>query len=156
MASFTRSRVTTWPNTTSASRVTGGSKCRATRSSPYQPLPATGKIWVYIPVKADNEPGVGLPVASAEFPLLQSYIDVVVEGALDYGETFARELIETTSDWSNFWLNDRELARRPWVYNPASSQVDALLMENSEAAAKLKWRMFPESYSIHWAEEKAH
>jgi hypothetical protein len=37
------------------------------------------------------------------------------------------------------------------VYNPASSQFDALLMENSEAAAKLKWRLFPESYAIHWA-----
>ena len=84
----------------------------------WQQLPATGKIWVYIPVKADNEPGAGLPVASAEFSLLESYIDVVVEGALDYGETFAREPLATTSDWSNFWLNDRELARRPWVLQP--------------------------------------
>ena len=39
---------------------------------------------------------------------------------------------------------------------PASSQVDALLMENSEAAAKLKFRLFLETYAIHWAEEKAH
>ena len=121
----------------------------------WQQLPATGRIWVYIPVKADGEPGVGLPVASAEFPVLESYIDVVVEGALEYGENFARELLETTSDWSNYWLNDRELARRPWVYNPASSQVDELLMETSEAAAKLKWRLFPEPYAIHWAADKA-
>jgi hypothetical protein len=121
----------------------------------WRQLPATGKLWAYIPVKADGEPGVGLPGASAEFPLLESYIDVVVEGALEYGEPFARELLETTSDWSDYWLNDRELARRPWVYNPASAQVDELLMGTSEAAAKLKWRLFPESYSIHWAEEKA-
>jgi hypothetical protein len=121
----------------------------------WQQLPATGRVWVYIPVQGDGEPGVGLPSASAEFPLLESYIDVVVEGALEYGEPFARELLETTSDWSNYWLNDRELARRPWVYNPGSSQVDELLMETSEAAAQLKWRLFPESYSIHWAEEKA-
>jgi len=40
-------------------------------------------------------------------------------------------------------------------YNPASSQVDELLMETSEAAAKLEWRPFPETYAIHWAEEKA-
>jgi hypothetical protein len=121
----------------------------------WQQLPATGTIWVYIPVKADNEPGVGLPAASAEFPLLESYMDVVVEGSLDYGATFARELLETTSDWSNYWLNDRGLARRPWVYNPASSQVDALLRETSEAAVKLKWRLFPEPYAIHWAADKA-
>jgi hypothetical protein len=50
--------------------------------------------------------------------VLESYIDVVVEGALDYGQEFARELLETTSDWSNCWLNDRELARRPWVHDP--------------------------------------
>jgi hypothetical protein len=121
----------------------------------WQQLPMTGRIWVYIPVKADGEPGVGLPAASAQFPLLQSYIDVVVEGALDYGETFARELLETTSDWSQYWLNDRELARRPWVYSPASSQVDQLLMETPAAAAKFHWRLFSETYSIHWAEEKA-
>jgi hypothetical protein len=29
-------------------------------------------------------------------------------------------------------------------------------METSEAAAKLKFRLFPEAYAIHWAEEKAH
>jgi hypothetical protein len=121
----------------------------------WQLLPSAGRIWVYIPVKADGEPGVGLPGASAQFPLLESYVDVVVEGALEYGEPFARELLETTSDWSDYWLNDRELARRPWVYNPASSQVDQLLMETSEAAAKLQWRLFPETFAIHWAEEKA-
>src|SRR3984957_7809861 len=122
----------------------------------WQQLPATGSIWVYIPVKADGEPGVRLPAASAEFPLLQSYIDVVVEGAMDYGQPFAHELLETISDCSEYWLNDRELARRPWVYNPSSSQVDEVLMETSEAAAKLKFRLFPETYAIHWAEEKAH
>ena len=57
----------------------------------WQLLPASGRIWVYIPVKADGEPGVGLPGASAQFPLLESYVDVVVEGALEYGETFAHD-----------------------------------------------------------------
>jgi len=121
----------------------------------WMPLPASGRIWVYIPVEAGGEPDVGLSPASAEFPLLQSYIDVVVEGALEYGESFANELLETTSDWSDYWLNDRELARRPWVHNPAASRVDELLMATSEAAAKMKLRLFPESYAIHWAEEKA-
>jgi hypothetical protein len=41
---------------------------------------------------------------------------LVVEGSLDYGETFVHELLETTS----------------------------VLMETSEAAVKLKWRLFPE------------
>jgi hypothetical protein len=28
-------------------------------------------------------------------------------------------------------------------------------METFEAAVKLKWRLFPESYVIHWAADKA-
>ena len=97
------------------------------------------------------------PYASAEAVLADGRV-LFVGGEYNqdkYGEPFAHELLETISDWSDFWLNDRELARRPWVYNPASSQVDALLMETSEAAAKLQWRLFPETYSIHRAEEKA-
>lgn len=65
-------------------------------------LPESGKVWVYIPVKPNGELGVGLPAANAQFPLLESYIDVVVEGGLEYGDDFARELIETTSDWSDY------------------------------------------------------
>ena len=121
----------------------------------WQRLPETGEFWVYIPVKPNAEPGVGLPAANAEFPMLESYIDVVVEGGLEYGDDFARELIETTFDWSDYWLNDRELARRPWVHDPASSKVDDLLMESPDAAAKLKSRLFSEPYAIHWAADKA-
>jgi hypothetical protein len=120
----------------------------------WQQLPQTGKIWVYIPVKPNGEPGVGLPVANAEFPLLESYIDVVVEGGLEYGEAFARELIETTSDWSEYWLNDRELARRPWVRDPKSAEVDRLLMSTPDAAAKLQYRLFSEIFAMHWANER--
>jgi hypothetical protein len=121
----------------------------------WQRLPQTGRIWVYIPVKPTAEPGVGLPAANAQFPLLESYIDVVVEGGLEYGEDFARELIETTSDWSDYWLNDRELARRPWVRDPASAEVDELLMSSPDAAAKLNSRLFAEPYAMHWASQKA-
>jgi len=121
----------------------------------WQRLPETGRIWVYIPVKPNGEPGVGLPAANAEYPMLESYIDVVVEGGLEYGPDFARELIETTADWSDYWLNDRELARRPWVHDPESSKVDDLLKSSPEAAAKLKSRLFSEPYAIHWAADKA-
>ena len=121
----------------------------------WQRLPEAGRIWVYIPVRPNSVPGVGLPAATAQYPMLESYIDVVVEGGLEYGEDFARELIETTSDWSDYWLNDRELARRPWVHDPESSKVDDLLTSSPEAAAKLKSRLFSEPYAIHWAADKA-
>ena len=70
-----------------------------------------------------------MPTPDAEHPLLQSYIDVVVEGGLEYGEAFAREVIETTEGWSDYWLNDRESARRPWVRNPEAAAVDKALAD---------------------------
>ena len=76
----------------------------------WQRLPEQGHIWVYVPVRPGGMPGEGLPEADAAFAILESYIDVVVEGGLEYGVDYARELIETTADWSQFWLNDRELA----------------------------------------------
>jgi hypothetical protein len=120
----------------------------------WRRLPESGKIWVYVPTKPDREPGVGLPAPDAAFPMLESYIDVVVEGGLEYGEDFARETIETTSDWSDYWLNDRELARRPWVHDPKAATVDRLLAATPAAAAKMKSRLFAESFAVRWAPEK--
>jgi hypothetical protein len=116
----------------------------------WQSLPAAGHIWVYVPVHPGAEPGIGLPEPDAAFPMLESYIDVVVEGGLEYGADFAREIIETTADWSQFWLNDRELARRPWVHDVKSGAVDKLLATTAPAAAKLGSRLFAEPYAVRW------
>jgi hypothetical protein len=116
----------------------------------WQSLPAAGHIWVYVPVQPGAEPGIGLPEPDAAFPMLESYIDVVVEGGLEYGAGFAREIIETTADWSQFWLNDRELARRPWVHDAKSGAVDKLLATTAPAAGKLASRLFAEPYAVRW------
>lgn len=118
----------------------------------WRPLPAQGRIWVYVPEKppgADGaaEPGVGLPGPDAQFPLLESYIDVVVEGGLEYGPEFAREILETTDGWSRYWLNDRELARRPWVRDANASRVDVILGKAPAAATLMKGRLFPEDFA---------
>ena len=118
----------------------------------WQRLPETGRVWTYIPVlspaqRGNDAPGEGLPEPDATFPLLQSYIDVVVEGGLEYGTDFAREIIETTDGWSQFWLNDRELARRPWVHDPKTEMVDTLLTDNPASAALFPLRAFPEIYA---------
>ncbi len=116
----------------------------------WQPLPERGRIWIYVPVHKGGVPGEGLPGPDADFPLLESYIDVVVEGALEFGAEYAQELIETTADWSRFWLNDRELARRPWMGDGKHVGVDRLLAATHPAAAYLGDRMFPERYAAHW------
>ena len=121
----------------------------------WQRLPEAGHIWVYVPVRQGGVPGEGLPEPNASFPLLESYIDVVVEGALEYGPDYARELIETTADWSKYWLNDRELARRPWVHDSKAATVDKFLAAPARASAYLPARLFSEPYAIRWMKEKA-
>ncbi len=118
----------------------------------WQPLPAAGRVWVYVPEKpasegGSGEPGVGLPGPDADFPLLESYIDVVVEGGLEYGPEFAREILETTDGWNRYWLNDRELARRPWVRDPNALRVDAIIGKAPAAATLMKGRLFPEDFA---------
>ena len=110
----------------------------------WQALPAQGRIWVYVPEGAGKEPGVGLPQPDAKYPMLESYIDIVVEGGLEYGTEFARETIATTKDWSRYWLNDRDLARRPWVFDKQSGAVDRLLAAH---APQFTDRMFPEEFT---------
>ncbi|HEX5326109.1 MAG TPA: gamma-glutamylcyclotransferase family protein [Acetobacteraceae bacterium] len=110
----------------------------------WQGLPDQGRIWVYVPDVAGNPPGLDLPPADARFPMLESYIDVVIEGGLEYGPAFAREIIETTKDWSRYWLNDRELARRPWVLDHQSAAVDKLL---AAVAPHFADRMLSEDYA---------
>jgi hypothetical protein len=116
----------------------------------WQRLPERGQIWIYVPAKHGSEPGSGLPEPDAAYPLLQSYIDTVVEGGLEYGEDFAREILETTDGWNRYWLNDRELARRPWVRDSKTGKVDALIGKTAPAAGHFAERLFPEAYAVRW------
>ncbi|QBR02114.1 gamma-glutamylcyclotransferase family protein [Paraburkholderia pallida] len=110
----------------------------------WQALPAQGTVWVYVPKAEGEAPGEGLPGPDAKFPLVESYIDVVIEGGLEYGPEFAREIIETTRDWSPYWLNDRTLARRPWIHDKQAEKVDALLETSAPCFAQ---RAFSEDYA---------
>jgi hypothetical protein len=111
----------------------------------WQALPPQGKIWAYIPDLAGRPPGLQLQPPDVEYPLLQSYIDIVIEGGLEYGQDFAREIIETTDGWSQYWLNDRQLARRPWVFDRSYQVVDDLLAAH---APHFSDRRLPEDYTV--------
>ena len=56
-------------------------------------------------------------------------IDVCLSGCLEHGEDFAREFILTTFKWGPHWLNERELARRPWLHQANYVQIDRMLSE---------------------------
>ena len=114
------------------------------QAASWQRLPEQGKIWVYVPAIPGQEPGVGLPLPSAEYPILQSYVDLVVEGGLEYGADYAREILASTADWSAYWLNDRPLARRPWVYTKDYAVIDKFL---AVSAPHFKDRLLAEPYA---------
>ena len=84
-----------------------------------------GDYWVYT-LKKEIE----LP--AADFPIVQSYVDICLKGCLDMQETypgaagFAEKFITTTQDWSDFWENDRAFPRRPFQ-TPRAREIDKLL-----------------------------
>lgn len=120
----------------------------------WQQLPAQANIYIYVPyapavvakyginpdtglpfctgpdpplgLLPSEEAGLGLCPASTRFPILQSYLDIVLTGCLEYGVDFAQEFIQTTFLWTPFWLNERPLARRPWVHEKQYAYVDQL------------------------------
>ncbi|MFG1364505.1 gamma-glutamylcyclotransferase family protein [Xanthobacter versatilis] len=121
----------------------------------WQGLPRSGRVWIYVPkgvqmgIELDREAGAPdngvLP--DAAFPLVQSYIDVVLQGAFAEGAAFARELIETTFDWSEFWLDDRPTPRRPWAQTEQAGAIDRLLASVEPAASQFRNRLYPELYA---------
>ncbi|MEP9353061.1 gamma-glutamylcyclotransferase family protein [Xanthobacter sp. KR7-65] len=112
----------------------------------WQGLPRGGRVWIYQP-RARRDAGEGSDVADADYPLVQSYVDVVLQGALAEGPAFARELIETSFDWSPFWLNDRPIPRRPWAETEDAGAIDRLLATVEPAASQFRNRLYPELYA---------
>lgn len=90
-----------------------------------------GKVWLYVNDFKKGERQKCLP--SPQFPIVQSYVDICLTGCLEIEEgfpdvgNFAREFIESTQDWSQYWENDRANPRRPFVTLPLASKIDGLL-----------------------------
>ncbi|MCB0325321.1 MAG: gamma-glutamylcyclotransferase [Bdellovibrionales bacterium] len=57
------------------------------------------RVWIYMPHKV---------IAPTDaYPIVQSYIDVVLSGCMEVSEEFAVEFIRTTVGWERPWINDR-------------------------------------------------
>lgn len=98
-------------------------------------------VYIYVPDK--NE------IATREFPICQTYVDVVLEGCLAHGEEFAQEFIETTKCWSSYFLNDAPFSRRPWLSRARYKDIDRLLQKNG-TLTRFSSRLHPEDYSANW------
>lgn len=87
-----------------------------------------GQVWIYGITPAQKQ----LP--DPQFPIVQSYVDIVIGGCLEIQETFnltnfAEECVTTTKDWSTHWVNDRLYPRRPFIYQPRARSIDQVLQK---------------------------
>ena len=72
-------------------------------------VPRDARLWIYVPTEC--------MVADEDHPILQSYVDSVMEGCLFWGgEEMAQAFVQLTTDWSVYFLNDTPNSRRPWLY----------------------------------------
>jgi cation transport regulator ChaC len=90
-----------------------------------------GEIYIYVNDFKKMPQQDSLP--TAQFPIVQSYVDICLTGCLQIekgfpgvGE-FAREFIESTQEWSKYWENDRAYPRRAPFVVPKAQDIDKLL-----------------------------
>ena len=89
--------------------------------------PPDGDIWFYANTKKQY--------ASKEFPIVQSYVDICLNGCLELEATypmakeakFAETFLKTCSNWSKYWVNDRIYPRRAFIYVPNANKIDTLI-----------------------------
>ncbi len=80
------------------------------------------KIWLYVPLSSHAAD------ADQNHPILQSYVDTVLQGCLEWGGVpMAEQFIVTTGGWSQFFLNDTPSSRRPWLFRKEYNTIDRLL-----------------------------
>jgi len=72
-------------------------------------LPTTGNIWTYV--------GHNVQKPSESLPIAQSYLDVIINGAITYGPEFVETFFSSTQHWQHL-LNDRATPRYP-RFNPS-------------------------------------
>ena len=82
-------------------------------------------FWVY----AANVDRLQKPTAT--HPIVQSYVDIFLNGCFQIQEefkleSFAKDCVETTKEWSEHWVNDRIHPRRPFAIANAM-KIDQLL-----------------------------
>lgn len=89
-------------------------------------------VWIYLNDFSPSNP-LEKNLPTAELPIVQSYVDICVDGCLEIEAAFptaggfARQFLETTREWSTYWVNDRIYPRRPFIHVPNASTIDGLL-----------------------------
>lgn len=99
------------------------------------------RVWVYLPDEGRAKP------PDRDHPVLQSYLDVCLRGCLEWGgESLACEFVESIGGWTEFFLYDTPLSRRPWIHRKDHLILDGILEKFAEHV-RLRERRHPEEYS---------
>jgi hypothetical protein len=97
-------------------------------------------VWIYLPCTP--------LMADKCHPLIQTYIDTCLRGCLEVGgKEFAIFFLRSTFDWSDFFLNDTPISRRPWEHRLMWREIEACLSDASDHI-KLTSRKHPEEFSV--------
>ena len=97
-----------------------------------------GVVWAYINRLSKDQ--IGDNLATPQFPIVQSYVDICIHGCLEVegryptAAGFTQELIATTDEWNRYWVNDRLYPRRPFIFQPAADKIDTALQEAPRTA----------------------
>lgn len=100
-------------------------------------LEKDAQTWVYLNDFPEGKvPEAQLP--NKRFPIVQSYIDVCLNGCLAIEaefpvaaqKRFAIDFIQSTLGWNGCWVNDRIYPRRPFVHVPNAFRIDQLLKDH--------------------------
>jgi hypothetical protein len=80
---------------------------------------------------------------------------VVVTDALEHGPDFAEELLDSTHDWNEYWLNDRDLPRRSWIFQKRWQEIDRLLARFPDEPGENSYpeRKLPERYAVYFIDD---
>lgn len=84
------------------------------------PLPETGVLWAYVG-KSTGQPTLNRPI-------MQSYLDVILNGCLDISDDFASRFAVLTEQWQHL-VDDRHAPQylRPLRSNHRTSDIDRVL-----------------------------
>jgi hypothetical protein len=88
-----------------------------------QALPEQGNLWVYVGTQNNVTP---LP----DRPIMQSYLDVILNGCLDFNEHFAVRFLQLTGHWQHL-IDDRKSPKylRPLSSTERLNDIDRLIQQ---------------------------
>lgn len=93
-------------------------------------------IWIYVNL-FDNITILKNSIPNEKFPIVQSYLDICINGCFEIEQKFkdakgfTKDFLETTHYWNEYWVNDRIYPRRPFIYQPKAFEIDEVLNTNS-------------------------